>query len=207
MARCYNENNHAYKNYGHKNIKVCKRWHNLNNFIKDFDKIENFNYDLWLDGKLQLDKDLKQKNCKKKFILQKHVVSFQVKKNCEERNNTIIFYVVNPNGKLSKEKNLYNYCLKNNLNYRNCCNVLNNLNRHYKGYQFFKKQPKKEEILKKKKYLAIKPNGEKFYFHNTSYITKKYNIPKHTILRSVRNNSLTKENWKFILIQDGFVIL
>ena len=35
MSRCYSESDHAYKNYGARGIKVCDRWHDINNFILD----------------------------------------------------------------------------------------------------------------------------------------------------------------------------
>ena len=35
MNRCYNENNKDYPLYGSRGITVCKRWHNIKNFIKD----------------------------------------------------------------------------------------------------------------------------------------------------------------------------
>jgi len=33
--RCERENNHNYKYYGGRGIKVCERWQNLGNFIED----------------------------------------------------------------------------------------------------------------------------------------------------------------------------
>jgi hypothetical protein len=33
--RCSNPNNHAYKHYGERGIKVCKRWHKFENFFAD----------------------------------------------------------------------------------------------------------------------------------------------------------------------------
>ncbi len=35
MQRCYNKKSISYINYGARGIFVCKRWHDLNNFIKD----------------------------------------------------------------------------------------------------------------------------------------------------------------------------
>lgn len=46
MSRCYNRNNHAFKNYGAKGISVTKRWHKYENFIED---MSPFPPDLTLD--------------------------------------------------------------------------------------------------------------------------------------------------------------
>lgn len=35
MQRCYNPKNHKYPRYGGRGIKVCERWHNFENFLKD----------------------------------------------------------------------------------------------------------------------------------------------------------------------------
>lgn len=35
MARCYNKNRKAYKDYGGRGIKVCDRWHDFSNFYSD----------------------------------------------------------------------------------------------------------------------------------------------------------------------------
>lgn len=56
MGRCYNKNHADYKNYGARNIIVCKSWHTFENFYKDMgdrpekmtlDRIDNNgNYEL-----------------------------------------------------------------------------------------------------------------------------------------------------------------
>ena len=35
MDRCYRKNTHAFKWYGARGIKVCKRWHNFDNYYHD----------------------------------------------------------------------------------------------------------------------------------------------------------------------------
>lgn len=35
MARCYRKSCHAYKNYGGRGIRVCKRWRQFENFAAD----------------------------------------------------------------------------------------------------------------------------------------------------------------------------
>ena len=64
MDRCYNTNHSRYKLYGGNGVIVCERWHTLNNFCEDIDKIQGFNYELFMSGVLCLDKDKKNYNNK-----------------------------------------------------------------------------------------------------------------------------------------------
>ena len=49
-------------NRSYKDCSVCTRWHSLENFIEDIRDLEN--YDKWLLGGYDLDKDFKDKNNK-----------------------------------------------------------------------------------------------------------------------------------------------
>lgn len=65
MNRCYNVNCKKYKNYGARGITVCNRWKdNLSNYLKDVKLLDGYDENLILQGKLQLDKDLKIKESK-----------------------------------------------------------------------------------------------------------------------------------------------
>jgi len=41
IQRCSNPNNHAYKRYGGRGIRVCKRWHKYENFLADLGRRPN----------------------------------------------------------------------------------------------------------------------------------------------------------------------
>ena len=61
VQRCHQENNSNYKNYGLKGIKVCDKWHNIENFIEDM-------YPSYAEG-LTLDRinphgDYEKSNCR-----------------------------------------------------------------------------------------------------------------------------------------------
>lgn len=46
MNRCYNPNCNGFKDYGDRGIKICKRWHIIENFIRDMSpKPEGFSID------------------------------------------------------------------------------------------------------------------------------------------------------------------
>lgn len=38
MTRCYNDKDPAFARYGAKGIKVCRRWHDVRNFVNDMER-------------------------------------------------------------------------------------------------------------------------------------------------------------------------
>mgnify|MGYP004453897379 CR=1 FL=1 len=63
LARCYDKNNPAYKNYGGSGVAVCKRWHNFTNYFNDIKYIPG--YEIMMNDKnniYHLDKDILQSN-------------------------------------------------------------------------------------------------------------------------------------------------
>lgn len=64
MYRCYNKKCKDYKYYGQVGVVVEERWHTFNNFVEDVDKITGFDLNLFLLGKLELDKDTLKENNK-----------------------------------------------------------------------------------------------------------------------------------------------
>lgn len=209
-ARCYNANSKAYVHYGAKGVTMSDRWLIFDNFLEDLDKIEGFNYTEWIDGKLHLDKDIKQQGESNKIYSLETCMFVSPKRNTEERATTIEFWVVNSVGKLSKEKNLESYTREHNINTRSAHNMLFDKNsnlKHVKGYQFFKEKPTESQILKRKLFKAIKPDGTEFEYTANKQITDVYNIPSYTIQKSIREGNKTKHGWKFELIQDGYYLL
>ena len=64
MQYCYNKNCSKYKNYGGRGVTVDKKWHRIKGFLEDFDKIDGWDEEKFMAGKLQLDKDIKDRNNK-----------------------------------------------------------------------------------------------------------------------------------------------
>ena len=60
MSRCYNEKAPHYSEYGALGVKVCNRWHNLENYLSDIYLVDNFIKFYQNPTKYQLDKDYKQ---------------------------------------------------------------------------------------------------------------------------------------------------
>lgn len=60
MLRCYNEKDPNYSEYGALGVKVCNRWHNVENYLSDIYLVDNFIKFYQNPIKYQLDKDYKQ---------------------------------------------------------------------------------------------------------------------------------------------------
>lgn len=58
IDRCYNKNNHAYKNYGAVGVTVCERWKRFDYFLEDAKKLKGYNEQKLLKGELCVDKDI-----------------------------------------------------------------------------------------------------------------------------------------------------
>lgn len=68
LERCYSEKFHEkYQTY--KGCYVCERWLLLSNFVEDITKVDGYDEELFLNGKLELDKDIKSDNENKCYCL------------------------------------------------------------------------------------------------------------------------------------------
>ena len=68
MERCTKINHHNYPSYGGRGIKICKRWFNVQNFIKDMGKRPE-GYTL---GRINNDGNYKPSNCRWETISQQN---------------------------------------------------------------------------------------------------------------------------------------
>lgn len=67
LHRCYNINDDNYKKYGAKGVTVCDRWMCFKNFVEDIPFIDGYDEQLFKEGKIQLDKDLKCNDFPKEY--------------------------------------------------------------------------------------------------------------------------------------------
>lgn len=208
ISRCYNKNHTSYKNYGDKNITVCDDWReSFDNFLEDVDKIDGWDLNKFLEGSIQLDKDKKQVGSSSKVYSRDTCTFLTKEENRELQDDVISFYVVHPSGTIEHRKSLKPYCKGLGLNPAHAGEMLRGSKKRksVKGYQFFNHYPEDGEILKRKTYLGISPEGEEVEFYA-------YNGLEHMGVTSseVRNrinkrtNSLTKHGWLIKLKQDGY---
>ena len=62
MNRCYNKKDDKYRSYGAKGTSVCKRWHNVKNYIEDVKKLPHWYYKKNDWNSFELDKDYYKAN-------------------------------------------------------------------------------------------------------------------------------------------------
>jgi hypothetical protein len=60
--RCYNTRFKQYKDYGGRGVYLCERWHDKLKFAEDIVELPGWDYDLFISGKLELDKDFLNHN-------------------------------------------------------------------------------------------------------------------------------------------------
>ena len=64
MARCYNPKHKFFDRYGGRGIKVCERWHDINNFFEDVSQMENYGRAGYTLDRENNDKDYCPENCR-----------------------------------------------------------------------------------------------------------------------------------------------
>ena len=69
LARCYSEK-YQERHPTYKDCSVCDRWLYLSNFIEDFESIDGYAEEKFLNGELELDKDLKSNGNNHKYSLE-----------------------------------------------------------------------------------------------------------------------------------------
>ena len=153
IGRCYNKNHSHYINYGAKGITVCERWLCFSNYVDDVILLEGYNEELVKTGKLQLDKDVIDRNAKiyspetckwvtgsenvkemLKGVRQKDFIAIRLSDNYKEYSHSIVEFC--KKWKLDNRKRVEG-CLKGRIN-------------SYSGWKF---EYKNNPMLIFKKYL------------------------------------------------------
>ena len=135
MQRCYNNKHPAYKNYGNKGVEVETRWHDLNNFIEDVDKIEGFNKDTFLEGKLYLDKDTEHLN-NKIYCLGRCTFVSSEESNSMKPNQQQYFIAISPTGERYISHNQSEFAREHNLAQNKISMCLKGINKTHKKWKF-----------------------------------------------------------------------
>lgn len=135
LSRCYNKKAKDYRSYGEKGIKVDQSWMCFYNFYNDVLKIKGFDEDLVISNKLQLDKDMKNKNskCYSKNNCLWVDSSINNKFKPSQRRKVEI---IHPDGEVEIIENVREMCRKYGLTHSNVVACLSGKQKTHKKYRF-----------------------------------------------------------------------
>ena len=88
IYRCYNEEFHqTKKGECYIGCSVCERWLTLSNFVADFENIDGYDRERFINGELVLDKDIKSGGTNKTYIIEQCKLATH-EENTREANRT-----------------------------------------------------------------------------------------------------------------------
>ena len=135
IERCYCKDSISYKSYGDKGVFVNERWLCFENFIYDLKNIKGFDYNKYIAGEIQLDKDLIE-NGNKEYSLEKCMFIDTFKNKSYEPTKRKEFIAISPEGKEFIFNN-QNECARTfNLTARTISKVLTGQLKSHKGWTF-----------------------------------------------------------------------
>lgn len=140
LYRCYCKNDKSYKYYGAKGVTVCDRWHRFDIFFQDIPYIPGYNYELFFQNKLRLDKDILSGENKIYSPITTMWVSDTVnqKRRALEYNQRNKKFAVFPDGHTECITNVGAFCAMHNLHRQNVNLCLSGKQKATKGFTFYK---------------------------------------------------------------------
>lgn len=203
MSRCYNSNNYGYKHYGGRGVYVCERWHELDNFIEDIDKIDGWDLDLFMKGKLAIDKDYKVKG-NKEYALEKCTFVTTTENNQLKPNQQRPIIIKTPEGKIVEETNQSEASRKYNLGLTGIHKCLKGKFKHTKYHQISYKDEYFEgkfvdvETLYRPIIIGKSPKGVEYEFTNASKFARENNLIEATVIYACANGKVSHTAfWQF----------
>lgn len=153
LERCYNPPSNSYKCYGAKGVTVCERWFYFTNFLKDIKHIEGYDETLFQEGRIFLDKDIKQlhKEIGSRVYSPETCMFVSAKENTENasfEHKKKKFFALSPENILSKEFGISEFARKQNLIKQGILSCLNGRTKTHKGWRFSYKEEKLMKLIK-----------------------------------------------------------
>lgn len=134
IDRCYKPANASYKYYGAVGVEVSDRWLMFNNFVEDIDKIRGFDYNLFFQGLLTLDKD--KFGNSKMYSLENCCFISKEENNKYKPNQQKIVIGTSPNGEIYEFLNQSEFAREHNLRQSTINDCLNGKCKSHKGWKF-----------------------------------------------------------------------
>lgn len=137
IKRCYNKNAKSYISYGEKGVYVCDRWLCFEFFLEDIYKIEGYNFELYAQGKLALDKDVKSPHNNKHYSLETcQFISPSLNSKLSKGRQKTKMIAKSPSGESIEVNGVRAFSMKYGINEGNIYRVLNGKRNHVKGWTF-----------------------------------------------------------------------
>lgn len=196
MSRCYNKKSKSFNRYGAIGVIVSKEWHDLDYFLETIELVEGFDLDKIMEGKLELDKDIKSKGNKIYSIDTCKFISKS--ENCGNRCNNREFVAVSPNYTISYHKNREKFARENNMSTRTIFEKLNK-GGTYRGWQFFYKEIFNISKIKyRQEYIITYPNGKIIeYDDKISKFARENNLNEANIFMVISGKSTNHKGFQF----------
>lgn len=141
LSRCYNKKSKDFMSYGGIGVKVDENWLCFENFLNDLKDIEGFDLELFENGQIVLDKDLKQQDIDPgEKIYSKETCCFISKElNQKLRNSEKYkkqFIAITPENEEFIVTGILDFCKEYNFDPGNVNKCLKGKWKQYKGWHF-----------------------------------------------------------------------
>lgn len=134
MSRCNNPNNKRYKHYGGNGVTYDDKWNTFQGFLDDVDSIEGWDENKFMNGELQLDKDIKVKG--NKYYSKDNCMWVAPETNIRVRPNYMKRYIaLSPDNEYFIVDNMTAFCKEHNLTCEGFRNVADGNQKDTKGWQ------------------------------------------------------------------------
>lgn len=140
IYRCYDPKDKAYIYYGGRGVRVCDRWLVFENFLQDIHLIDGYNDELFHNGLLELDKDIKSDKYKLYSLSTCKFVSCRdnQKQRAYEHNTRNKKFAIFPDGHVEQIFHVSDFCKQNGLHRQNVNLCLSGKQKQTKGFAFYR---------------------------------------------------------------------
>lgn len=134
--RCYNKNHQRYVSYGSRGVYVSERWLEFDNYLEDLPQVEGWDLNLYLEGKIFLDKDYKCRE-NKEYSLDKCKFITISENNKYKPSQQRLTVGISPEGLRYEFYNQSEFARKHNLRQGSISECLNGKLKTHKKWKFY----------------------------------------------------------------------
>ena len=133
IKRCYDNTNGAYNN-----VDVCERWHVFQYFYDDIHLVDGFDEDMFNAGKIELDKDIKQRFSHNKVYSLETCCFVPKAINCTIQDGQQREFIgVSPDGNVYRDTNITKFARMHKLERKQISAVLHGRFKSTLGWRFY----------------------------------------------------------------------